>query len=98
MQEKYRTVFGKGFGPEVLGDILRSCHFGCTLDPDNLVVVAEHNVAITILAKMGVFSMGTQNAVINALLTVVPEKEKEEKKDEETVDSLKYGLEPWIGE
>ncbi len=73
-REKYRTTFLKdGVSIEVLGDILQLCHFGCTLDPDNRVQVAEHNVGVVILNKMGVFSQGSLMKVIGALSQVTPD-------------------------
>lgn len=92
-REKYRAVFGISvYGKEVLGDILSTCHFGCTLDPDNPAQVGEYNVGVTVLAKMGVFSAGTLNEVIEALTNIIPE--KEEGKDEKAFGDLGYGLGP----
>jgi len=45
-------------------------HFGETLDPDNKVRVAEYNVGIAILARMGVFAHDTKTDVMNALMSV----------------------------
>lgn len=90
MQEKYRKVFGGQFGEEVLEDILRICHFGCTLDPENPTQVAEYNVGVVILAKMGIFGQGGAQKVVRALCSIIPEKEDEE--DEENVGSLWHGL------
>jgi len=74
--EAYRKTFlGTKFGKDVLADILRACHFGCTLDPDDKVVVAEHNVGMVILAKLGIFSKGTEEQVIAALAAVMPPQE-----------------------
>jgi len=53
IQDKYRFVFGYDLGLEVLRDILITCHFGVTLDPDNKVQIAEYNVGIVIAAKSG---------------------------------------------
>jgi hypothetical protein len=53
MLQRYKKVFGTDEGRRVLGDILTSCHFGETLDPDNRVQVSEFNVGLTILYKTG---------------------------------------------
>jgi hypothetical protein len=64
-------------GLDVLADILDMCHFGCTLDPDNKVMVAEYNVGVAILSKCGIFSQGTKNNVVKALSSVMPEELKD---------------------
>jgi len=69
---KYRAAFGGPIGQEVLADILTMTHFGETLNPDNPVQVAEYNVGVSILAKMGVFSFDTKGDVIKALQSVAP--------------------------
>jgi hypothetical protein len=53
IRKKYRAVFGYSLGQEILRDILITCHFGMTLDPDNKVMVAEYNVGIVIAEKAG---------------------------------------------
>jgi hypothetical protein len=53
MQQRYKNVFSGGEGRIVLGDILTLGHFGETLDPNDAVMVAEHNVAVTILRMAG---------------------------------------------
>lgn len=68
IEEKYRHVFTSPLGKDVLADILLDCHFGCTLDPDNKVQVAEYNVAVNILAKCGIFGPEREALVINALI------------------------------
>lgn len=69
---KYRAVFGNVMGQEVLADILSMTHFGNTLNPDNPAQIAEHNVGIAILAKMGVFSKETKRDVVKALAAIIP--------------------------
>lgn len=70
MNDKYRAVFINEMGLEVLADILRECHFGETLDPDNKVQVAEYNVGIMIMAKCGVFSPANLHNAIRALCSI----------------------------
>lgn len=73
LQAKYRAVFiTSALGKDVLSDILKLCHFGCTLDPDNLVQVSEHNVGVAILNRLGIFSEDTLEDVVRALANVVP--------------------------
>jgi len=73
LRGKYRAMFLRStLGKDVLGDILKECHFGCTLDPDNKVQVSEYNVGIMILNKLGIFSDGTEFDVMNALASVSP--------------------------
>ena len=73
IRAKYREVFLMNtLGQDVLNDILSMCHFGCTLDPENIVQVSEHNVGIAILHKCGVFAEDTQEQVTRALANVVP--------------------------
>ena len=74
LMEKYRKVFGSPIGQDVLADILTMTHFGETLDAGNLHRVAEHNLGILILAKMGVSSHETKLDVIRALQSVTPSK------------------------
>lgn len=74
LMDKYRAVFCSPFGTEVLADILTMTHFGETLDANNLHRVAEHNLGILILAKMGVFSHETKMDVIRALQSITPSK------------------------
>ncbi len=90
---KYRLTFNQNpITKEVLGDILNICHFGCTLDPGNPAQIGEYNVGVTILAKMGVFSKGTLNEVIEALTNIIPEKEGK-KNEKDDFGSLDRGLE-----
>jgi len=82
LMDKYRAVFLQSpMGLEVLGDILHFCHFGCTLNPANIIQVSEHNVGMTIMAKCGIFSPGTLDDVIKSLASVMPEK-KEDRHEE----------------
>ena len=75
---KYRAVFLESqLGRDVLADILSTCHFGCTLDPDNTVQVSEYNVGIAILHKCGIFGKGTMDDVLRALSGVSPHTEEE---------------------
>ena len=46
MTAKYRVVLTQGIGRDVLADILRTCHFGATLDMTNPHQIAEYNVGI----------------------------------------------------
>jgi len=57
MNRRYRNVFGSPEGRAVLGDILTTCHFGETLNPENPVQVAEYNVGLAIAFKAGVFKL-----------------------------------------
>lgn len=76
--QKYRFLFfGNPIGQSVLSNILLDCHFGRTLNPDNIVMVAEYNVGVSILARCGVFAPGTRDQVIRALGAVIPQKEEE---------------------
>lgn len=72
IRAKYRLVLLDGIGLDVLSDILRSCHFGCTLNPENTVQVAEYNVGIAILGRCGIFGEGTFEQVVKALASVTP--------------------------
>ncbi len=81
LMAKYRKVFLDPVGLEVLADILGTCHFGETNDPENRVRVSEENVAKTILAKMGIFAEGTLMKVIMALAQVMPDLKEEQKEE-----------------
>jgi len=49
LQKCYENTFKSLEGQKVMGDILfRLGHFGETMDPRDLAVVAEYNVAVTI--------------------------------------------------
>lgn len=66
---KYRLTFIESeIGTNVLIDILDACHFGCTLDPDNKVQVAEYNVGTVILAKCGIYGPGKSKEAIKSML------------------------------
>jgi len=80
---KYRKILTQGMGKDVLIDILRECHFGCTLDATNVHQIAEYNVGVVILAKCGIFSKKTLEDVVNQLCLVSPVEEKTEKEEEE---------------
>jgi len=73
IQAKYRELFlNNTLGQDVLADILQLCKFGCTLDPDNKVQVAEYNLGVIILHRCGIFAEDTLENVIRALANVVP--------------------------
>lgn len=57
MQQRYRNTFGTAEGREVLGDILTLGHFGETLNPTDMISIAEYNAAITIARMAGAFDM-----------------------------------------
>lgn len=76
LMAKYRLVFQSAIGQDVLADILGLTHFGQTLNPDNPAMIAEYNVGMAILAKMGVFSKGTKGDVVKALMVISPHKEE----------------------
>ena len=54
MRDKYRALFTSQVGREVIADILMTCHFCGTLDPENAAMIAEYNVGVTIAAKAGI--------------------------------------------
>lgn len=76
-QDKYRAVFLSPMGREVLGDILMECEFGCCLTPTDPGQIGKYNVAVLILAKLGIFGKGTLPQVLEAFTAVMPEKEQE---------------------
>ena len=53
MAQRYKNVFSTPEGKTVLGDILTSCHFGETLNPNDPVEVAEYNTGLAILRSTG---------------------------------------------
>lgn len=61
---------------QVLADILKICHFGCTLDMDNPHQVAEYNVGVAIMAKLGILAEDTLFDVVNALSGVTAKEKK----------------------
>lgn len=80
LSQKYRHVFTSPIGKEVLTDILATCHFGETLDPDNKVQIAEYNVGVYILFQCGVFGPDRGTEVINALINSLTSSKKKEEK------------------
>jgi hypothetical protein len=68
MQEKYRAVFGSGLGLDVLVDMMSMLHYGSTLDPDNPLQIAEHNLAVTILASCGVHATDNFRNLVGTML------------------------------
>jgi len=80
LQSKYRHVFLSPIGREVLADILGTCHFGATLDPDNKAQIAEHNVGTYILFQCGVLGPDRDMDVINALINSLTSSRKKEEK------------------
>jgi len=55
MDSRYKALFNQGgIGREVLVDILLTCHWGITLDPDNHVQIAESNVGMVIAKRAGI--------------------------------------------
>jgi hypothetical protein len=82
MTAKYRELFLKtNLGREVLADILQMCHFGETLDPENMVRVSEYNVGVAVLHKCGILAEDTLEDVTRALANITPKNPQE---DDET--------------
>lgn len=74
---KYRHVFTSQFGMDVLADILvELCHFGQELE--NADQVAQYNLGVYILSRMGVYSKANSLNVIRALASTLPAPKKEE--------------------
>jgi len=72
----YRHAFAStAIGVEVICDILTNlCHFGQVLaTPDD---VAQYNVGIGILSRLGVVSKGNEREIVVNLLNVIPKKEE----------------------
>ena len=68
MEAKYGAVLLRGLGLDVFKDILASfCHFGQTLDPENIAQVAEYNVGMAIISRCGDFQ-----EVLRALSSAMP--------------------------
>lgn len=90
-REKYRHTFLESpFGKEVLADLAWECHFGGVLNPENVVQVAEFNVFVLILNKLGVFeSLGD---VVNALGGIISKEGKENEEEGDEVGSVFRGL------
>ena len=78
IRQKYFHTFSSPLGREVLIDILKDCHFGCTLDPDNKAQIAEYNVGVTLLAKLGIFGPDREIPVINSLFNSLTSGTKKE--------------------
>jgi len=78
LQHKYREVFLNSLGQQVLADILMLCHFGATLNPDNYVQVAEYNVGVVILSRLGILGPGTLSEVIGSIAHITPNESIEE--------------------
>jgi hypothetical protein len=72
IQKKYKLVFLSVEGRQVLGDILFLCHFGRTLNPDNKTQIAEYNVGVSILGRIGILSEDSLNDVVNAICNITP--------------------------
>jgi len=82
MIDKYRHIFfNSPIGLEVLTDLLTELGFGSTLDPDKPYQIHQHNLAIVLLAKCGVFGKGTLDDVVTALSCVMPKKEEQYKEE-----------------
>lgn len=96
-QAEWRLTLLQGTGRRVLADLLDICHFGCMLNFENPAMIAEYNVGVAVLARLGIFGAKTRDEVINALCTVVPEKEE---KDEKIAGSrvLTAGIDGFSGE
>lgn len=75
LEEIYKYIFSSDMGLEVLGDVLINfCHFGCFLgNPDE---VAQYNVGVQILSRLGAFSKGNTEKVIKGLINSLPNKEE----------------------
>ena len=52
--QRYRNVFGSPEGMRVLGDILRTCHFGVPLNSE--VERIEYNVGVAIARMSGMMT------------------------------------------
>jgi hypothetical protein len=69
LRDDYIRAFNTPHGRNVLEDLLRTLHFFSTLDPDNPTAVAERNVAVAILRRMGVISDENTDKITEAILT-----------------------------
>ena len=78
IEGKYRHVFTSSpLGLDVLADILVSfCHFGCFLDDS--YHMAQHNVGVNILSRIGIFSPENRANVIMQMVNALPTPKKEE--------------------
>lgn len=67
----YQYVFGStDMGREVLADILRTCHYGASLQPENAAQIGEYNVGVMIVARCGgaLLDKDCFNGVIESVL------------------------------
>jgi hypothetical protein len=78
IEGKYRHVFTSStIGLEVLSDILVTfCHFGCFLD--DAYQMAQHNVGVSILSRIGIFRSENRINVVMAMVNAIPTPKKEE--------------------
>ena len=68
LRDKYQALFGHGVGREVLADILKMCHFGENLDPNNPAQVAAYNVGMEILQKCKVLQEDNYLQIVSSML------------------------------
>ena len=75
---KYRYIFTSNpIGLDVLADILVVfCHFGCFLDDS--YQMAQHNVGVNILSRIGIFNSENRANVIKQMVNALPTPKKEE--------------------
>ena len=78
LQGKYRHLFvSSEIGLDVLSDILVNfCHFGCFIY-DNYDM-AQHNVGVSILSRIGLFTPENRKNVMMAMVNAIPTPKKEE--------------------
>jgi hypothetical protein len=56
--EKFRLVFFRDkIGMEVLSAILKLCHHGEIINPDNVVMMSEYNIGVVMLQILGVYDV-----------------------------------------
>jgi hypothetical protein len=76
LKTKYRFLFTSDMGIEVLADILCNfCHFGYALE--NPEEVAQYNVGVYIMGRLGIFEKGEEQDIVRALLNTIPLPKKE---------------------
>jgi len=77
MEKKYRNVLiSTSMGIDVLADILVSfCHFGCFIETD--YQMAQHNVGVNILARIGIFSPENKENSIRTMVSALPPPKEE---------------------
>ena len=56
MLQRYRNVFGSSEGRIVLGDIMSMGHYFETINPNDPIMAAEHNMAEVIARMAGLFN------------------------------------------